>query len=86
MKAIICRCEDVTRKDLAAAVEQGHRDLESAKRYTGLATGWCQGKQCLPLVCPLLEQLTGRPVERPTTPRPPLHPVALGELGALEEP
>src|SRR5262249_5508031 len=47
VKALVCRCEDVTLHDLDEAIDKGHRDIESLKRYTGFGTGYCQGKWCL---------------------------------------
>jgi NAD(P)H-nitrite reductase large subunit len=82
-KTLVCRCEDVTLDELEEALAKGHTDLESAKRYTGFATGWCQGKQCTALVARLLVERGGRLPERPITPRPPLHPVPLGHLAGL---
>ncbi|NIM19202.1 MAG: hypothetical protein GTO51_02355 [Candidatus Latescibacteria bacterium] len=46
-KTIICHCEDISIEELFSAVEQGYKDIESIKRYTGIATGTCQGKCCL---------------------------------------
>lgn len=46
-KAMLCRCEDVTLDEVMEAIEAGHHDIESVKRYTGFGTGWCQGKQCV---------------------------------------
>ena len=46
-KTIICHCEDVSLGELLSAIDQGYRDIESIKRYTGIATGPCQGKCCL---------------------------------------
>jgi bacterioferritin-associated ferredoxin len=46
-KTIICHCEDVSLGELLSAIEQGYKDIESIKRYTGIATGPCQGKCCL---------------------------------------
>jgi bacterioferritin-associated ferredoxin len=88
-KVFVCRCEDVTLHEIEEAVRAGHRDLESVKRYTGFGTGWCQGKQCLALTSRLLVKLGGELPEKPITPRPPFHPVAISELAALvdeEEP
>jgi hypothetical protein len=31
----------VTLVELEQAIELGHRDIESLKRYTGFGTGWC---------------------------------------------
>ena len=49
-KAILCACEDVTLSEVRRAFDEGHRDLESVKRYTGFGTGPCQGKECLAVV------------------------------------
>jgi bacterioferritin-associated ferredoxin len=46
-KTIVCRCEDVTLDDLAHAAALGYTHIEEAKRYTGLGTGPCQGKECM---------------------------------------
>jgi len=88
-KIIVCRCEDVTLHDVEEAVEKGHDDLESVKRYTGFGTGWCQGKQCVALASRLLVRLGGQTPEAPITPRQPFHPVPLAHLAKLvdeEEP
>lgn len=83
MKRIVCRCEDVTLEELERAVLLGHRDIESLKRYTGFATGYCQGKGCLALCAAELVRCGGDPAEG-ITPRPPYHPVALAELAGLD--
>ncbi len=82
-KALVCRCEDVTLKDIREAVERGHRDIESVKRYTGFATGWCQGKQCVTLAARVLVELGGLPPAAPITPRQPFHPLPLNELACI---
>jgi bacterioferritin-associated ferredoxin len=88
-KVMICRCEDVTLAEVREAVEKGHDDLESLKRFTGFGTGWCQGKQCVALAARVLVSLGGQPPDGPITPRPPFHPVPLAHLASLasdEEP
>lgn len=82
MKILACRCEDVTLHELDAAIEQGHNDVESLKRYTGFGTGWCQGKACLSLCARRLIEKKGL-VTGPFTARPPYHPVSLAALAAL---
>jgi bacterioferritin-associated ferredoxin len=84
-KTLFCRCEDVTLAEVEAAFAAGHRDIESLKRYTGFATGWCQGKQCLVLCARFLAERTGALPEAPVTPRPPLHPISLGQLAGLAD-
>jgi hypothetical protein len=81
-KALACRCEDVTLQELDLAIERGYRDIESLKRYTGFATGWCQGKWCLSLCARRLVEAGGS-AALPITPRPPVHPIALQALAGL---
>ena len=87
-KVIVCRCEDVTLDDLDHAVALGHTHIEEAKRYTGLGTGPCQGKECMAMCALRLARRSGRdPSEMtPFTSRPPVAAVALGTLAAADEP
>ncbi len=82
MKTLVCRCEDVTLEELDSAIAAGHRDLESLKRYTGFATGCCQGKGCL-VACATRLAEAGGDATLPVTPRPPYHPVTFGALASL---
>ncbi len=84
MKTIVCRCEDVTLRDLDDAIARGYRDLESLKRYTGFGTGWCQGKGCVALCAKLLVE-RGGDAALPFTPRPPIHPLRLADLAGLAD-
>ena len=81
-KVLVCRCEDVTLHELEEAIARGHDDLESLKRYTGFGTGWCQGKSCVALCARLLVEHGGS-AAMPITPRPPFHPLSLGDLAGL---
>lgn len=88
-RRIICACEDISYKDVEAVIDQGHADIESIKRYTGLGTGVCQGRQC---VVQVAEMLAHRGVDidtiHPITARPPLVPTRFADLaveGALAE-
>ncbi len=84
-KTIVCACEDVTLGEVRHAFALGHRDVESVKRYTGIGTGPCQGKTCLAATAALLARLGATPAEAsPFTARPPLHPVPLAALAALD--
>ena len=84
-KRIVCRCVDVSAHDIEEAVQKGYRDLESVKRFTGLATGWCQGKHCLSTCVRELARCGGEQASAPITPRPPLHPLSLALLAGLGE-
>jgi bacterioferritin-associated ferredoxin len=82
-KTLFCRCEDVTLDEIRQAYDEGHRDFESLKRYTGFGTGWCQGRQCVVLCARFLAERGGALPDAPMTPRPPTHPMSLGHLARL---
>ncbi len=78
-KCIICRCEDVTREEILKAIKEGFLDLETIKRYTGLGTGACQGKACIPLLSGILSNINNHlrsKNSKPFTARNPCFPLA----------
>ena len=80
-RQMVCSCEDVTVQDVEEAFRAGHTDMESLKRFTGLATGICQGRSCMATAAAMLRTQSPAPTPlRPTTPRPPLSPIRLGAL------
>lgn len=87
-KRILCRCEDVTRDEFRKAFADGFSEMESLKRFTGVGTGFCQGKGCLCEAAAELARLRGvDPAEIPLTNiRPPTRPLTFGELAALDVP
>ena len=70
--------------DLDDAISRGYCDIESLKRYTGFGTGWCQGKWCVALCAQRLVERGGS-AAAPITPRPPVRPIALGDLAGLAD-
>ena len=83
-RTFVCRCEDVTRSEVEHAIELGLASVEEIKRYTGLGTGPCQGKECM---ATLVQLLVARGVVQadevqPFTARPPAEPVTFGALAA----
>lgn len=86
-KVIVCRCEDVTLGDLEHSVALGYVHIEEAKRYTGLGTGPCQGKECMVSCALFLAAASHRPPSEiePFTSRPPVAAVALGTLARAGE-
>ena len=86
-KRMICTCEDVNDVELLDAVAMGCRDLESLKRYTGLATGPCQGKTCLTLARRVLVEEAGLDAASVggITYRAPTQPVPLRYLAGDDE-
>lgn len=83
----MCRCEDITLAEVEECLAKGFDDIESVKRYTGLATGPCQGKSCLALCLDVMAERLGlEPGELALTRlRPPVSPVALGVLAAWHD-
>jgi glycerol-3-phosphate dehydrogenase len=64
---MICRCEHVTRAEVAAALRNpfGARTLDAVKRRTRCGMGRCQGGFCTPRVVEILRE-DGVPAERIT--------------------
>ena len=81
-KTFVCFCEDVTTKDVHAAVAEGFDDIQTLKRYSTISMGPTQGKICAKNTIKLLAQLTDRDIAETgtTTSRPPFTPVKLGVL------
>ncbi len=87
-KCILCRCEDVTLEEFREAYKEGFTEFESLKRYTGVGTGFCQGKGCLGEAALELSHLRQvQPQEIPLTNiRPPAEPLTFAELASLDMP
>ncbi len=47
---IICRCEDLTQREIQEAIRDGYTDMEELKRYLRCGMGPCGGRTCLPLI------------------------------------
>ena len=73
--------------EIRAQVGAGYDDPELVKRRTGALTGPCQGKYCLQAFCAVLDGAAGVAANAgaPTTARPPLRPIRLGDLVAIDD-
>ena len=83
---IVCRCEEVTARDLASVIDNGDAGVEPVKTTTRVTMGRCQGRNCLATVAELVARARGlapAEVEHPRA-RPPARPIVLGDL--LHEP
>jgi sarcosine oxidase, subunit alpha len=87
-KWIACPCEDVLLSEIEEASRRGYRGIEVIKRYTGVGTGLCQGRYCLPDALLVLAQLEERPPPEVgyITQRPPVVPTPLAAFAALDTP
>ncbi|MCX7340456.1 MAG: NAD(P)/FAD-dependent oxidoreductase [Hyphomicrobiales bacterium] len=79
---IVCRCEDVSRSEIDAAMAEGIRDINQIKHVTRCGMGPCQGRMCGDTVQELVALGSRRSREEvgAWTGRPPLRPVPLGDL------
>ncbi len=77
---VICRCEEITRGEIKAAIRNGMQTLNGLKRVTRAGMGLCQGQTCQRLVAQILTQELGISPARidPTTARGPVRPLRLG--------
>jgi thioredoxin reductase/bacterioferritin-associated ferredoxin len=82
---IVCRCEEVTAREIEAAVAQGCAGPNQLKAFTRCGMGPCQGRMCGLTVTELIA--AGRGVSPAEVGyyrlRPPVKPVTLGELAGL---
>ncbi len=87
-ETIICRCEEVTARDIRAHATIGQPGPTQMKAFTRAGMGPCQGRQCGYPVAHVVAKAQGRPVSEVGFfhIRPPLKPVTLGELAALDLP
>jgi len=79
---IICRCEEVTKEEIVAAIRAGARTLAGIRKRTRAGMGLCQGSTCMPLIAQILAEETRMPLEEielPST-RPPAKPVKLKDI------
>jgi hydrogen cyanide synthase HcnB len=85
---ILCRCEEVTRAEVRAAIAEGARDLQAVKLLTRLGMGACQSRNCAPSTAGVLCAATGGPPSAAgrINPRPPVKPVTLGALARSPRP
>ncbi len=76
---VICRCEEITRAEIKAAIRNGMRTLNGIKRITRAGMGLCQGQTCQRLVAQILSEELGLSAAEidPTTARGPVRPLRL---------
>ncbi len=81
---IVCRCEEITLKQLKAALSDRNLRIKDLKRMTRMGMGACEGRMCGPFVIELLRHRLNVTVEDVGNlkPRPSTKPVALGVLAA----
>lgn len=83
---LVCRCEEITAGEIRRAVREGHTDPNQVKFITRCGMGPCQGRQCSHALAHIVAAETGQPMgaQNPLRVRPPVRPVGIDALGALE--
>ena len=84
---IICRCQEVTRREILDAIADGATTVDGVKRRTRAGMGLCQEKTCERLVAKIIAEQTGRPMAEilPPKSRIPVRPVKIGMIGGAED-
>ncbi len=84
---IVCRCSDVTLKEIRDLIKQGYTTLDEIKRISRVGMGPCQGRTCTPIVLREIAKMTGKSIEEimPGTYRPPVKAIKLGEIAESQE-
>jgi len=78
---IVCRCEDISRSEIEAAVAGGAREVNQLKAWTRCGMGPCQGRMCGEIAATLVAQrVGGRENAGIFTARAPIRPVPLSAL------
>ena len=89
-ETIICRCEEVTAREIENAMSLGAETLNEVKRITRAGMGLCQGRTCGNLVRRMFAERKGIDLGQvePTRVRLPVRPIPLETIGSgveLEE-
>lgn len=82
---VLCRCEGVTVGMVRRVTRQGFSSAEEIKRFTRMTMGSCQGRVCGGVLGRIQAACGGTTASQTSIPghRPPVRPVALGDLAAL---
>lgn len=85
---IICRCEEVSEKEILRAIDGEARTLQDIKRITRATMGLCQGRTCRKLISDLLHKSgkgLNKEYPRPPMFRLPVRPIKLRQLADKKE-
>jgi len=80
---IVCRCEEVTLKDIQKTFDTYKCSAREVKLRTRAGMGYCGGRVCRPGVNAVLEEVTGEELgnDIPLKVQPPVRPTSLDVLG-----
>jgi len=86
-QVVVCRCEEVTEREIRDAIEEGAKTLDDIKRRTRAGMGLCQGRTCRRLTARILAGERNLKLKDipPSTYRPPVRLVKIGSFSREEE-
>ena len=73
---IICRCEDVTLKQIHDLLNKGYTDIEELERLLRIGMGPCQGNNCMQLLHREVAKFTNKKLEEIKTAK--IRPLTMG--------
>ncbi|MGF7057091.1 (2Fe-2S)-binding protein [Brassicibacter mesophilus] len=86
---IICRCSDITLKEIRDLIKKGYTTLDEIKRVSRAGMGPCQGRTCGQLILKEISLYTGKSISEleVCTSRPPIKGIKLDQiaLGGMED-
>ncbi len=83
---IVCRCEELTAKDISDVIDIGVAGPNQLKSFSRAGMGPCQGRYCGLTVQELIAKKTGRKMSDIGyyRLRPPIKPISLGEFAEMD--
>ncbi|MGY0692201.1 (2Fe-2S)-binding protein [Virgibacillus sp. FSP13] len=83
---IVCRCEEVTYKELVETAETYNCSARELKLRTRAGMGYCGGRTCRNMVNKVAETLDNNNRTQITLKyQPPVRPIRFGDLGGQEQ-
>jgi len=81
---ILCRCEEITLKEIKKALADGTIQAKDLKRMTRIGMGACEGRMCGPALIEIMRHQPNASPKGPgcLLPRPSIKPITLGVLAA----
>jgi NADPH-dependent 2,4-dienoyl-CoA reductase/sulfur reductase-like enzyme len=81
-ETVVCRCEEVTLRELRAAIDDGARNAAQLKLWTRAGMGPCQGRMCHLPTLEILARATGAAIAEngPYSVRAPVKPLDIEAL------
>ena len=79
---MLCRCEEITVRQVEAALAEGCPSIGELKRTTRAGMGACQGRYCGPILSMLMARRLGRDLDEDLrfAPRVPIKPISVTDI------